>query len=234
MSYCVNCGVELGKELKCCPLCGTPVINPREWGNKEAKSFFQNRPAKVQPVSKAEIALLISAMLASVALCCGILNLLMQPEYVRSLYAVGACAMLWVWIVLPLIFRKLPVFVRVGIDLLAVALYLLLIALVFGGMDWYLRLALPVLAAAELCSIVITYIMRGGRRSILSSIIIIIGGIALMSLFTELFIDLFIYGTWTAGWSLIIMTVCLGFSIPLVTVRLVPSLREEVRRRFHL
>ena len=30
MSYCVNCGVELDASLKSCPLCHTPVINPRE------------------------------------------------------------------------------------------------------------------------------------------------------------------------------------------------------------
>ena len=28
MSYCVNCGVELGISLKACPLYDTPVVNP--------------------------------------------------------------------------------------------------------------------------------------------------------------------------------------------------------------
>ena len=30
MSYCVNCGVELDASSRECPLCNTPVINPRE------------------------------------------------------------------------------------------------------------------------------------------------------------------------------------------------------------
>lgn len=29
MSYCVNCGVELDASAKICPLCNTPVINPK-------------------------------------------------------------------------------------------------------------------------------------------------------------------------------------------------------------
>ena len=29
MSYCVNCGVELDVSAHACPLCGTPVVNPR-------------------------------------------------------------------------------------------------------------------------------------------------------------------------------------------------------------
>ena len=30
MSYCVNCGVKLDDALIKCPLCNTPVINPKE------------------------------------------------------------------------------------------------------------------------------------------------------------------------------------------------------------
>ena len=29
MSYCVNCGVKLEESLNKCPLCNTPVINPK-------------------------------------------------------------------------------------------------------------------------------------------------------------------------------------------------------------
>ena len=29
MSYCVNCGVELDASAKKCPLCDTPVYNPK-------------------------------------------------------------------------------------------------------------------------------------------------------------------------------------------------------------
>ena len=30
MSYCVNCGVELDQTAQVCPLCHTPVINPKQ------------------------------------------------------------------------------------------------------------------------------------------------------------------------------------------------------------
>ena len=36
MSYCVNCGVELSKELKSCPLCHTPVYHPEKKQEMEA------------------------------------------------------------------------------------------------------------------------------------------------------------------------------------------------------
>jgi uncharacterized membrane protein YvbJ len=40
MSYCVNCGVELERSLKACPLCGVPVINPLEKEAPEAPPAF--------------------------------------------------------------------------------------------------------------------------------------------------------------------------------------------------
>ena len=37
MSYCVNCGVELDASSRECPLCNTPVINPRELNSQAWK-----------------------------------------------------------------------------------------------------------------------------------------------------------------------------------------------------
>ena len=39
MSYCVNCGVELEKGAKKCPLCGTEVINPNEINEERIHSY---------------------------------------------------------------------------------------------------------------------------------------------------------------------------------------------------
>lgn len=49
--------------------------------------------------------LLITAMLASVAVCCGVLNLFLHAGRAWSLYVIGAAAMLWLWLVPPLLAR---------------------------------------------------------------------------------------------------------------------------------
>ena len=41
MSYCVNCGVELDATASVCPLCQTPVCNPRCPVNREAPCPFR-------------------------------------------------------------------------------------------------------------------------------------------------------------------------------------------------
>ena len=40
MSYCVNCGVELDVSAHACPLCGTPVVNPRCPVDETAQPLF--------------------------------------------------------------------------------------------------------------------------------------------------------------------------------------------------
>ncbi len=234
MSYCVNCGVELGDGLERCPLCGTLVINPNELEKETVLPFFPTRQESVKPVSKRELALLLTVMLASVSVCCGFLNLALKPKLAWSLYTFGAAAMLWIWFVVPLIWRKINIVVRVGADILAIGFYVLLIALTSDGLNWYLKLALPIIGSAAAIILLASWLMRDGRRSTLMSIVICLLSSGLMGFAAEMFIDRFVYGRWTPSWSLILLAVCVGLSIPLVIIRLNPSLREETRRRFHL
>ena len=115
MSYCVNCGVELDPGAARCPLCGTPAWKP----DPDAPSYFPTKPAEVPPASRRAAAALITAMLASVSLCCGVLNLLLPTERPWSLYVIGAAVMLWIWFVLPMLVRRIPIFFRLTADVAA-------------------------------------------------------------------------------------------------------------------
>ena len=86
MSYCVNCGVELDPSAKTCPLCGTPAWHPE----LDAPPYFPANSAAVQPASRREAAILLTAMLVSVSLCCGLLNLFLPTDRPWSLYVIGA------------------------------------------------------------------------------------------------------------------------------------------------
>ncbi len=43
MSYCVNCGVELDRSEKACPLCGVEVLNPRQPYDDQAPRPYPKR-----------------------------------------------------------------------------------------------------------------------------------------------------------------------------------------------
>lgn len=234
MSYCVNCGVELDPTAAFCPLCHTPVVNPNQPVDVASPKPFPTERGEVAPVSKWELALLLSAMLASVAVCCAILNIFLPAERTWSLYVIGAALMLWLWLVPPLLRRGMPFLVRLLLDVVAIAVYVLLIAIDLDGMGWYWAIALPIILLGGACVLFLGLVLGGGRRSILSTITLFIGTIGVFLMGVEYFIDRVRVGTWSPGWSLVVLTVCVALIIPLIIVRRIPSLREEARRRFHM
>jgi hypothetical protein len=172
-------------------------------------------------------------MLASVSVCCALLNLVLKPQYQWYLFVVGAAAMLWVWFVLPLLVNRwVPVWVRLTVDVGAVAVYVALIALAMDGWDWFRGLAVPILALAAAVVCALGWLLRRGH-SMLTTVTLSLAALGVFCAGIEAFGDLYFYGQWSPGWSLVVLASCVGLCIPLLVVRRVPSLREEVRRRFH-
>lgn len=233
MPYCVHCGVELDPAVKTCPLCGTAVNDPAARPAEDRPPFFPTRRAEVAPVPRKAVSLLITSMLASVSVCCALLNLVLKPQYQWYLFVVGAAAMLWVWFVLPLLVNRwVPVWVRLTVDVGAVAVYVALIALAMDGWDWFRGLAVPLLALAAAVVCALGWLLRRGH-SVLTTVMLSLAAVGVFCAGIEACGDLYFYGEWSPGWSLIMLASCVGLCIPLLVVRRVPSLREEVRRRFH-
>lgn len=235
MSYCVNCGVELDDTASFCPLCHTPVYNPNQPVDQTSPKPFPTERKEVPPASKRQLAILLSTILASVAVCCGVLNYFLRTQRTWSLYIIGAAIMLWIWTVPPLLHRKKATFrLQLLADILAIALYISFIAVDLDGWDWYWHLALPIILLLGAVFLFWALTIGKNRRSTISSVTLVIGSIGFFSMGVELFADRFFYSRWTPNWSLIVLAICIILIIPLIVVRRVPSLREEVRRRFHM
>jgi len=78
------------------------------------------------------------------------------------------------------------------------------------------------------------FLLREGRRSLLTSVTLIIGSVGLFLVGVECFVDRAREGVVSLSWSMVVLTISIALVIPLVVVRRVPSLREEARKRFHL
>ena len=234
MSYCVNCGVELDPTARACPLCQTPVQNPRQPVDTELPPPFPTHREEVQPVSKKELALLLTILMASVSVCCGVLNLfILHSGRPWSLYVVGAAVMLWIWLVPPLLIRGMPLWLRLFLDVCAVGVYVYLISIDLHGLDWFLGLAAPIILTGGAIVVGLGLILSRGR-SIITSVTLIIGSVGLFLVFVELFVDRWLYHAYDPGWSLVVAAVCVALVVPLVIIRRRPALRDEVRRRFHM
>lgn len=235
MSYCVNCGVELDATASFCPLCHTPVYHPNQPVDETSPKPFPTERKEVPPVSKLQVAILISTILASVAACCGVLNYFLRTQRIWCLYVIGAALMIWIWTVPPLLHHKKDTFrLQLLADILAIAVYVSLIAVDLDGWNWYWHLALPIILLLGALFFFWGLTLGPGKRSTLTSITLVVGSIGVFAMGVERFLDLFFRGSWSPSWSLIVLAVCVILIIPLTVVRRVPALREEVRRRFHL
>lgn len=90
------------------------------------------------------------------------------------------------------------------------------------------------LAWACVLVFILSFLLRGGRRSRLSALCLVIGAVGMLAVDIEFCIDRYFHHEWRPGWSLVVLAVCLGLVIPIAIVRHVPTLREEARRRFDL
>lgn len=226
--YCVNCGVELNPGAERCPLCGTPAWKP----DPAKPPYFATKPPEIPAVENYSLAILLSSMLLSVALCCGLLNLILLPGRFWSYYVIGAAVMLWVWFVLPMVFRKLPVVIRLTLDVAIVGVYIWLISIDLNGEAWFRGLVVPILIWA--CVLVFLLCLLSRNRSILTKISLCVGAVALLVIGIEYAIEYYLFGAVHLTWSLVVATICIALIIPLRVIRHVPALREEVRRRFDL
>ena len=135
----------------------------------------------VEPVSRSEAALLLSVMLISAAAACGILNLFLKPGGGWSLYVAAAAVTLWIWFVLPLLIRGMPMFLRLTLDVFAIGLYVYLVSIDLNGSEWFYGLALPIILLAGVISFVLGFFLNLKHISILSSIALLIGAAGLVA-----------------------------------------------------
>ncbi len=224
--------MELDPTARACPLCHTPVANPSQPVREDLPTPFPTERQEVPPLSPRESILLCSSVLGIVSVCCGLLNLLFLRNALWSPYVIGACAMLWIWIVLPQVAFGLPVWGAILADAGAVAAYLAVIAALNSGWDWYVALALPIMAILGVLACLYWLAVRHGR-SILSRVNLALGEVGAFVLLLEWLLDRYLTGTYQPGWSGVTATILAVLILLLLIVRYDPELRERVRRRFH-
>lgn len=233
MSYCVNCGVELDGSLKDCPLCNTPVINPREIPYTKKSSPFPKEKESVEMVRRKDVGILVSIILFSTALTCGCLNWLVFNNNYWSVTVIGACLLLWVIMFPVIIYQKLNIYFSVLFDGGAMLLYLYLITWLTSSNDWFYGLGIELVILVTILLEIYIFCMRKLPKSILTAALYSITAIGVLCVGIEILIDLYLHHIITFRWSAVVATVCLIIDIALITLLSVRRLRNEVRRRLH-
>lgn len=233
MSYCVNCGVELDASLRSCPLCHTPVVNPCELQERRPASPFSHERGQVDVVKRKDLGILAFIVLFSTSLSCLLLNIFVFSGSYWSLFIIGFCLVLFVLVIPAVIYTKLPIYISLLLDGIAVSFYLYMITFNTANDEWFGRLALPIVALVTILVEIFTLLLHSFPVSFITTALYFFAEAALLCVGLELLIDHYLGKPLHLIWSAIVLTVCSVIVIMLVTVLSRRRLRDAVRRRLH-
>ena len=234
MSYCVNCGVELESSLQECPLCHTPVINPKETDREIPPSPYPVDKGQVEVVKRKDLGILLSVVLTATGVTCLLLNLLVFGQSLWSLLVIGICICLFVFTFPAVYYSKMPIYLSLLSDGIAVAVYLYMIAYLTPSTDWFWQLGLPIVMLVTLCMEIFTFLLKKIPFSVLSGALCLFIEIPLFCAALELMIRRMLFNPLRLTWSAVVLTVCVIIDVALITILVKKRLRNEVRRRLHI
>lgn len=233
MSYCVNCGVELHASLNSCPLCNTPVINPKELEKVKKPSPYAGEKGQVDVVKRQDIAILTIIVLVATALSCSLLNLFVFTGKPWCLYIIGVCLILFVLAIPALIRIRLPIYIYLLLDGFTVGLFLYMITFNTPDSRWFYKLALPIVALVTILVEILAMLLKHLPVSFMATSLYVFVETAFLCVGLELLIDHYLGTPLHLVWSAIVLTVCAVISAMLITMLSIRRLRDAVRRRLH-
>ena len=234
MSYCVNCGVELDKTCSVCPLCNTKVINPNDVVDTSSPKPFASKKGKTDPVKRMDITIFLTVVLLATAIVCGLLNIFTFKSTLWSLYVIGICVILWVFL-LPLFFpNKIKVLLSLILDGFIILLYLGIISYLHPCNGWFIKIALPLTVVVVGMVLLYVYILHHPKHSILSMAALLTAEISILTAFIEILIDNYLNDPIFLTWGAITLVCGFVIDVALITILRQTRLREEIRRRMHI
>lgn len=147
MPYCVNCGVELEVSCLSCPLCDTEVIIPsKNKKTQEAPSYPQNCEIP-KSTSKKYAAFVLSMIMLIPNVVFVMLDMFFWEGSVAK-FIVAVSAVAWIWLILPLIWKKPQLLAMLALDMLSLSLCIYLFTDLTAVDAWFTSLVMPIIISA--------------------------------------------------------------------------------------
>ena len=130
---------------KVCPLCGTPVVNPNPEKTRDKPRFVDKIDISNKNINHHFITNMITTLLIVPVIITAVIDLCLNHRLSWSLLVAGGEIVFWFFVLFPFRYSYKHAWIYGIIDAAAVALFVLLIALMTNGMNWYLKIALPLI-----------------------------------------------------------------------------------------
>ena len=230
MSYCVNCGVELEKGCHECPLCDTPVINPREKNVENQKPAYPEILDIPKSVNKRYWGFVLTLIVLIPNLVLVVLDLLVIDS-IMTKYIVGGFAVAWIWFIFPLLWKKQIPVISLGIDAIALLVYLNMFKIYGDENGWFNLIVLPVVIALwAICNMFIFWLKKPRTKSLIA--IAVLGAANIMSFIIEICMNMFYNGKLNITVSLVVTACCVSLMIFFAVLEKSKRLKAWVSRKF--
>lgn len=234
MSYCVNCGVELERSLKACPLCGVKVLNPSEEKTPAEAEIFPEARDEFKKADRTFWISFISALVAVPIATCVLCDLLYSKRLTWSLYVIAGVLILWTVSVSPFFFKKFSWFKTISADMAGILAGLFIIELLSPGKAWLLGIALPVVLYSYVAWLSIVFLTKKHVLRSLGIAASCAAALGVLMIWLEILLDLNALGRVDLMWSLFIIAPCLSVSVLLVLLDRNKRFRQEMTKRLHI
>lgn len=234
MSYCVNCGVKLDSSAAQCPLCETPVLNPRHRFDADAPPPYPPHKNELPSINRNFASSIVTVVLALPAIVLLIINMAYSAYGPWCLYPIGALSLLWIYITPPLLMPKPRVSLLLAINGTATALYLLLIERLSGAHGWFFPLALPLTALATVLIILLRLgtVYRQWRKLKIAAMCL--WALCLLLIGIEVTVDLYVSQHIFLTWSLIAAVSLAGLGLLLQLIARNQRITNELMKKLHM
>lgn len=229
--FCVKCGVELADSERKCPLCGTPVYFPGLDPNPERSYPAEDKPKERVNLQGVNLLITILCVIAGGVVFSLDIFFTRYPDW--SAYFIGGMSVVYTVVIFPGWFPKPRPTLFAFIDFVTLALFLGYINLATGG-DWYSTFALPLTGFIAFIICLNVFVNSHSKRNFIYSIgaSFIITSAALVPF--ELLVDYNFLGDLTVNWSIYPAVACFLVGSLVISVGLIPTLRDYFKRIFML
>ncbi len=232
MSYCVNCGVELEKGCRMCPLCDTPVINPREKNISEEKPVYPDAIEIPKSLSKRYWAFVLSLVVLIPNVVMILLNMLIYDNGIVK-YIVGGFIVAWLWFLFPLLWKKPVPVVLLGIDALALLTYLNVFKINGDENGWFTAVALPIVIVLwAICNIFIFWLRKPRSKPIIA--IAVLGAINIMTFVVEICMNMFYNNKLQIAVSFAVTICCISLMVFFIFLEKSKRFKAWASRKFFM
>jgi len=231
---CKNCGVELEDDMMACPLCREPVNGnaPVNTQVPYGTQTFQGYGEMSKPQKKFTWEI-ISIILLSAAIATFVVNFIINRRVTWSEYPVAICLTIFCYVSLFAFWDRTTLVDMAGGFILS-SLCLIVLDLFTAGIQWSIKLAVPLLFVGNIIAAVLIAVIRQSRYKGINLIAYGFLAAAILCIFIDGSLSSFEGGSFQIKWSVIVVacTIPVVGVLPFVHFRLKKG--RSLERTFHV